>query len=413
VVRLRDSRNGNTLALSDVNGKLTMSDSMKLDLSLLQNGSLTTLAADIENANRFFSDGSPADITLASREKLLSFSGRAQFSKALSLDGQMTLEGAEVQTLMTWLGMPLEFLRGAGEIKLTSGISTQGLVASLSSITAQVGGTDLSGSATFQPGTDRIAITADISTPSLALLPKSNLLAKPWSETPYPLADLTTFDADIRVKTENLILREQGWGPTETSLKIAGGVADLVVSNMNTTLKLNSKLAAKLIDLDVNLQTKSAEAKTLFGGLLGFDQMSGPVDIALKAKANGANLAAFVSTLKGKVTIEAAKANLSGTDIAARMATPGEGWQAGTSTFGTTIEAQINDGIVAFTKADMTLPGGGKKLSGEIDLLRQAFDLRITPKGKVQSIKGPWTRPLFAAEAGTAPQLRPVATPAN
>ena len=80
---------------------------------------------------------------------------------------------------------------------------------------------------------------------------------------------------------------------------------------------------------------------------------------------------------------------------------------------GVAVDAEMTDGIAALTKADLILPSGIIKLKGEVDLLRQAFDLRATPKGKVQAITGTWTRPLFAAEAGVAPPLRPVTAPAN
>ena len=416
VIRLKDSRNGNALALSDINGKLTLAETLKLDVSFLQNGNLTTLSADIESAERFADAGSPADITLASREKILTFSGRAKLKQGLELDGQMSLEGAEAQTVLSWLGMPFQSLLGAGEIKLTSGVSTQGLDASLSKIVAQIAGQDFAGQATVKSGSDRLSVVADITMPSLSLLPDTNPLASPWSEEPLPIIDLSVLNADIKLKTENLILRQHKWGPADLSVNMAANTASLSLKTKTTTLNVKASPTRPLLNLDLDLQSTTAEAKTLLGGLLGFDMLSGPIDLSFKATASGNTAAAIVSTLKGRVAFTSPKLDISGIDVAAQLATPGEGWQTsatGTPAMGVAIDAQMTDGIATLAKADLILPSGVIKLKGEVDLLRQAFDLSATPKGKVQAIRGTWTRPLFAAEAGVAPTLRPVTAPAN
>ncbi len=416
VIRLKDSRNGNALALSDINGKLTLAETLKLDLSFLQNGNLTTLSADIESAERLADAGSPADITLALREKILTFSGRAKLKQGLELDGQMSLEGAEAQTVLAWLGMPFQALLGAGEIKLTSGVSTQGLDASLSKIVAQIGGQDFAGQATIKAGPDRLSVVADITMPSLALLANTSPLASPWSEEPFPIIDLSVLNADVKLKTENLILRQHKWGPADLSVNLAANTASLGLKTNTTTLNVKASPTRPLLNIDVDVQSTAADAKTLFGGLLGLEQLSGQIDLSFKAAASGSTAAALVSTLKGRVAFTAPKLNIASIDVAAHLATPGEGWQtsaAGTSALGVAIDAEMTDGIAALTKADLILPSGTLKLKGEVDLLRQAFDLRATPKGKVQAITGTWTRPLFAAEAGVAPPLRSVTAPAN
>jgi hypothetical protein len=416
VIRLKDSRNGSAITLSDINGKLTSAGAFKLDVSFLQNGNLTTLSADIESAERFANAGSPTDITLASREKILSFSGRAKFKQVLELDGQMSLEGAEAQTVLAWLGMPFQSLTGAGEIKLTSGLSTQGLEASLSKIVAQVGGQDLAGQASIKAGPDRLAAKADITMPSLSLLGSDNILARSWSETPLAIADLSTFTAEITLKTESLMLRQHKWGPADVSVNMAADSASLGLTTKNTTLNVSASAIRPLPNLNLDLQSTAAEAKTLFGGLFGFEQLSGPVDLSFKATASGNSTAALVSTLKGRLSFATPKLDVPNTDISAHLITPGEGWRTGTagpSPTAVAIDAEVTDGIATLTKTDLTLPSGTLKLKGEIDLLRQAFDLRATPKGKIQAITGSWTRPLFAAETGVAPPLRPVTAPAN
>jgi AsmA-like C-terminal region len=412
-IKLKDSRNASAIALSEVNGKLMVADGIQLDLSFVQNGNLTTLRTDIDSADRFIGEGSPADITMASREKILTFAGRAKFSKGLELDGKMTLEGAEAQTLASWLGLSLESLRGVGEFKLTSGLSTQGLKGNFPDIIAQIGGHDLAGTASIEAGVDRLQLKADLSLPTLNLLPNTNVLASPWSELPLATSDLSKVNAELKLNIENLILRQHSWGPTNLSLNLKADTLDFTVKSKETLLNVKATPARPTLTIDLNLQSKAADAKTLLGGLWGFEMATGPLELSMQATANGNTPAALISTLKGKMSVGAGKLKLATTDMTAQFTSPGEGWKSGSTDLGITLDADISEGIAKLNKADLALPAGTIKLSGEIDALRQAFDLRVTPKGKVKSVKGTWTKPFFAAEAGTAPELRPVSSPAN
>jgi hypothetical protein len=416
IIRLKDSKTGCAFALSDVNGKITLGEGVKLELSFLQNGQLSTLTADVESAVRMNVAGSPADITFSSREKILSFSGRARLKQGLELDGQMSLEGAEAQTILAWFGMPFQSMRGAGEVKLTSGVSILGLQASLSKVVAQIGGQDIAGEATLTVGPDRVAVKADVIMPALALLQNSSPLTTPWSEAPFATADLSSVTADINLKIENLMLRQHLWGPADVSVNMAADTARMHLKTKTTSLILKVSPTRPLLNLDIDLQSAAADAKPLLGGLLGLDALSGPTDLSFTATASGNTAAALVSTLKGQLAFSATKLDITGIDLSAHLAKPGEGWQTsaiGTSAAGMSIAARMTDGIAALGKAELILPSGTSNLKGEVDLLRQAIDLRPTPKGKVQAITGPWAHPLFAAEAGKVPSLRPVTTPAN
>lgn len=404
VVKLQDSRSGSTVALSEVNGKLATASALKLDLSYIQNGDLTTLVADIEDAARLVEAGSPADVTLSSRDKILSFSGRARLKSSLQLDGQLNAEGAETQALLAWAGIPLESLKGTGEFKLDAGFSTDGLSAQLTKLTAQIGSQDITGDVTVTAGRDRAAITADVTMPMLSALSTSNMLASSWSEKALAISDLTALDAELHIKTDKLNLRQHSWGASEISLKLDSGTAKLAVKAPSASLMLTATPST----VDTEIVATSADIKAVIGGLLGFDQITGTGDMTFKASAKGNSVAALVSSLTGTATFSSAKLSIPDMDLEK----PGEGWPSGTAEMNVDIEAKISDGIASLTKAELATPGRRVKLKGDIDLLRQAFDLRPTP-GKVQAIKGPWSKPLFAADAGAAPPLRAVPTPAN
>jgi AsmA protein len=417
VVKLRDVPHRAVVALSDVNGRIAIDNSIKLDMSFMQNGSITTLVAEAESGGRLLAEGSPVDISLSAKDQIMSFSGRARYSSGLDLDGQVMLDGGDAAKVFTWIGMPLRMFESTGPVAMTAGVSTDGLSARLNALDAKIGAQNLKGQANIQAGPDRIKLSADLAMAGLNLLPRSSLLAYPWSEKPFDIADLSAVDADVKLKAEHLSLRGLDQGPADVVLASKDGKTNLDVTL--ATAKLHAAVVPQnnRIQLDATVDAKSTDAKTFVGGLLGFDRMAGRVDLSVNVSAEGASPAAVVSTLKGSINFVAKKLTLNSVDLTSLIATPHEGWQSGdtvrTENFDMAFEAQIDDGIAVLKKADFTIPGITLKAKGEIDLLRQAFGLSFAPKGKVQSLKGTWVLPLFAADAGTAPALRPVATPAN
>lgn len=415
VIKLRDATRKSVVALSDVNGRLTTAEGVKLDISFLQNGAITALVAEADSMVRLLDTGSPVDISISAKDKILSFSGRAAFNNGLALDGQMTAEGGDAGAMLKWLGMPLQSLKTSGPLSITAGVSTAGLSATLNNVTGKISGQDLKGQMNIQAGPDRMKLTADLTMATLNVLPQTSLLDRPWSETPFTPADLNAVDTDIKLKADHLSLRGLQQGPADLALTTTSGNLLLNASLPQAKFLVTVKPKTQTVQVDLAIEAKSVEAKTFLGGLLGFDHMSGPIDMAFKTTSEGASLAELVSTLKGNVTVAAKKAAISGLDLLTALNSPHEGWQAGNTSSGVelAVEAKLEEGVATFAKADFTASGTTVRFKGDVDLLRQAFNLSPAPKGKVQAIKGTWVSPLFAANAGTASPMRPATIPAN
>jgi AsmA family len=415
VIKLRDATRKAVVALSDVNGSLTTGEGVKLDISFLQNGAITSLVADAESMTRLVDSGSPVDISVSAKDRILSFSGRAVFNNGLALDGQLTAEGSDTGTMMDWLGMPLQTLKTSGPLSLTAGVSVTGLSATLNTVTGKFAGQDIKGQMNIQAGPDRMKLTADLTMAALNVLPQTSLLTAPWSEKPFNIADLNGLDADVKIKGDRLSLRGVNQGPVDLALTTTDGATLLDITLPATKIFLAIKPENQNLQIDAAVEAKSVDAKIFLGGLLGFDRMSGPLDVTLKTSAQGVSPAALVSTLKGNINMTSKKATIDGIDLATALNSPHQGWQAsGTSAaIDLAVEAKLDEGVATFGKADITVSGNTVKLKGDIDLLRQAFNISIAPKGKVQAIRGTWVSPLFAADAGTAPPMRPATVPAN
>ena len=415
VIKLRDATRKAVVALSDVNGRFSTGEGVKLDISFLQNGVITSLVADADSMARLVDTGSPVDISISAKDRILSFSGRAVFNSGLALDGQMTAEAGDTGTMLEWLGMPLQALKSTGPISITAGVSTAGLSATLNNMTGRFAEQDLKGQMNIQAGPDRMKLTADLTMAALKVLPQASLLTTPWSEKPFNVADLSALDADVKIKADQLSLRRVDQGPADIALTTTNGTMLLDVTLPAVKMFLSAKPKNQTVQVDAAVDAKSIDAKIFLGGLLGFDRMSGPLDVTIKTSAEGASTAGLVSTLEGNISITAKKAAISGVDLATVLNFPREGWQASQTSAGIdlSVEAKLDEGIVTLDKAEITASGTKVKLKGEIDLLRQAFNISLLPKGKVQAIKGTWALPLFAAEPGVPPPMRPATVPAN
>jgi hypothetical protein len=107
------------------------------------------------------------------------------------------------------------------------------------------------------------------------------------------------------------------------------------------------------------------------------------------------------------------------TDLLKLLAKAHEGWDyvvaAPPSNLDFSLSAALNEGVATLAPSRATVGGASLKPTGEIDLLRQAFDLRPNARGKAAlpnlSIAGPWMTPKFT---DAEPQENSaVAPPAN
>ena len=421
-VKLRDTSRKAVIAVTDVNGQITAdaAGGSKLDASFMLNNTLTTLVADAENAQRLMAAGSPADVTLSSKDKIVSFSGRARLKDGVALDGQITVEAPDTAAALSWLGMPLDVFKGAGNLSLVSGLSSDGLSASFNAAILKIGATEITGQARLLAGPDRMQLTGDLASAEIALLATSqsvSLLAQPWSEAPYNAASLTALDSDLKVVVQKLLLRGVELGSADISIKGTGGTtvvqATLPMAKTEMTLTLTPKNGATAAD--VSMATASGDVGQMIKAVSGFDHVAGDGDLTLQARSEGNNLAAHISSLKGKAGLKLAKASITGIDLTTLLVMPGEGWQTAdslrTDDIALSFEAALDEGVAVLSKAEATLPGLAMKPTGEVDLLRQAFNLALHPKGKNLDPKlilgGTWMTPRFSLNTGSAPALRP------
>jgi hypothetical protein len=416
-LRLRDEKRLAVVGLSDVNGHLAMQPdgAAKADLTFLLADQLTSFVAEAENAERLFTTGSPADISLSTPRMLISFSGQAKLSAGIALAGQSIIESEDAAALFRWLGMPFDALVGVGHFSLEGGVVMQNLSTQFDKFEARVGTESVTGTASISAGPDVMNLAGEWSVPRLSMFASELLYATPWSEKPFSVADVTAANLDVKLNVGHLLLRGRDMGAVAVSLKTAD--QRITVSLPRQPFATGETEAAFVftqdkgaLTLDAKIEATAVDAKLILGGILGLDAVQGPIDLSVTTKQQGNSLADLISTTSGIMKLASKNLSVAGSDLSTRLSTPGSGWQAsaGASTTGLTLQttAVLTDGIATLDQATLKLGSVVLKPRGEVDVLRQAFALQLSPK---TTMTGAWTAPVFAK--GELPQIKSAATP--
>jgi AsmA protein len=163
----------------------------------------------------------------------------------------------------------------------------------------------------------------------------------------------------------------------------------------------------------ITASLKAANAAVApLAGAAGIGFVSGSGNFSASVAASGLTQEEMVGTLKGQARIDFAQGQFAGTsaaDLFARVRQQVvEGWgaPAGTTPFTSlTADATISDGILAIGQFALDGPDLSLSLTGGIDLLRRALDLRASPRLKAAGadeaaalpvpivVHGPWESP--------------------
>jgi AsmA family len=423
-LRLRDPSLKGDLALSDVNGVTTTSPNGagKIDLRFIQNSVLSNLVVEVDNVAKLSDEGSPLDAALSAKGMIFSFSGRGRLHDGIGMDGTVLLEAQDAGSFLAWTGMPLKSFAEIGGLQGEAGISTEGLSAILNNLKLRVGSTEVTGMARLLTGPDRLSLVADVTADQLSIFAAPDappIFASAWSEVPWAWQDLSAAAANLKISTAALSVRGQNFGPATLTLVGDGITSHLVIDSkppaagaVHLSFEVITDATSRKLETDIDI--KAAPAKTMLAGLFGFAAMDGLLDLKLKSTAVGDNTAALVSSLSGPVSLKLSHGSIAGVDLAARLTQPGDGWNATavatTQNLSLSFDANLREGILSLVQADGSVDGIILKPKGETDLLRQAFDIVLAPRGKAVDatlmLKGLWVQPQF-----TSGQIKTAITP--
>lgn len=436
-VAFLDERTGTAVALSDVEARTALSgpaDEITAKGAFVWNERRASFTLFVKSPQRVAEDGSPTDVTLQAPGLSFQFSGRTALIKGFELDGQAGIKGTDLGMAASWFGAALPAGMNGARFELAGAIdsSARGLLFT----NAQFMLDDMRGQGDIglALGRGRPKLEADVVVETIDLTRYSAssaaantaFLANPWSTARLDLSHLRSLDAILKIGTNAFAYGAFRTGPAELSANLADGLFDLKIAKatyaegtLDIALRIDGKADTPAVEFSVNGEGIAAD-KAL-SAALGFGDMRGRLSPSLSLQATGETLADLVSTLKGQAAFRTVSGSLAGVDLPGVFGKVStailEGWdrdeRRSTAFDALSATFTISDGIAATTNLVLSSPTLTFSGKGEVDLLRQALDLKIDPQLKAAAstsasppapppratfpvaiqVKGPWTGP--------------------
>jgi hypothetical protein len=417
---LRDSKSGFALAFTDADGVMESSATRPflLHMSGFLNGIYTTLHTEADSAARILEGGSPADIVLSSDSGELRFSGRLGWYAAsiLALDGRLSAASRRTDSLLAWLGLP-SALAPASAIELEGSFSSAGAKASFPQYSLQTNWVSGNGKLSLAAKPGGFAVDGALNAEKITLAqPGSSTAEDGWSSASYRWLPLAGAEGNFQVNAKSLVLR--GWTLPDSRLLFSFGAAgaELTVGANQDKISFSAS-ASREYPPAFTFKAKLADAPIheVLSSLAGYPWLDGKIALDLDATAKGANTAALVSTLAGKLSFGLTEGTVTGYSLKDLLSDSGKGWRAARADATTGVNfstsCEMADGIITLEATRIGASDLDVDAAGEIDLLRRALDLRIDASRskdlpKNLTISGSWHAPEFGVTTARKEQAQ-------
>lgn len=433
-VAFLDERTGTAVALADVEAQTSLTgpaDELNAKGAFVWNERRASFTLFLKSPQRVAEDGSPADVTLQAPGLSFQFSGRAALIKGFELDGQAGVKGTDLGMAASWFGASLPQGMNGARFELAGAVdsSAQGLLFT----NAQFALDDMRGQGDIglALGKGRPKLDADVTVQTIDLTRYSGstavnkaFLVDPWSTSRLDLSALRSLDVILKVGTNAFAYGAFRTGPAELTANLADGILDLKIAKaayadgtLDLNLKIDGKAETPSLQFSANGENIAADRALL--AAVGFGDLQGRLSPSLSLQASGPTLADLVATLKGQASFRTVSGTLTGIDLPAAFGKVStailEGWgrdeRQRTSFDALSATFTISDGIAETSNLILSSPALTFTGKGEIDLLRQALDLKVDPQLAVSAptsqtapapltafpvaiqVKGPWTAP--------------------
>ena len=376
------------------------------DVHVIVEASLTSLA-------RALDEGSPIDFNLSSKTVKAGYSGRLKLKDGFDLAGTMNLETPDVLSFFTALGANVPIIQPAWPLDFTAAVQTNDDGLSFSNITGKLGGMHGLGNAVYSAPAGKPTLKLDLGMDVIDLSLFGLGAPSPegaWREKSYDLAGLDSLDAIWHISTNawRFGQTDVGAGEFDGSLKdriLEAGYITKDAQAFSAHFSLDNQGFQPAFETTFN--AAELDGKTAIASLTGYDWLSGKAAISGKFAASGQSPAAMISALSGNLNVKLTQAQISGFEASSLLrkaiTEPVEGWNGGTTE---KIEGQANlvfsDGIGSIQQGSFSSPDVLIKLGGDIDLLRQALDVKISPDF---TVGGPAGAQIFASGFWHAPKF--------
>jgi AsmA protein len=428
-----DERSGAAAEITNVESQVALAgpaDEFTAKGAFVWNQRRAAFTLFLKSPQRVAEDGSPTDLTLEAPGLAFQFSGRAAVTTGLELDGQAELQGTDLSLAASWFGASLPAGMNGAHFELAGAVETSSK--GLAFTKAQFALDDMSGEGdiAMAPGKGRPMIEAKVAAQTVDLTryggattsPATSFLTAPWSSKRIDLSVLKSFDANLDVSAKAFAHGAFRTGPARLTTSLRDGNLDLkldkaayVGGTLDLALTIDSKAEPPAFQFSANGDGLAADKALLVA--VGLADVSGKLSPSFSVAASGRTLDELISTLKGQAAFRIVTGAIKSLDLPAAFGKVTsailEGWgrdeRASTSFDAFSATFTLADGIAETSNLILTSPSLSFTGKGEVDLLRQAVDLKVDPQLTISGgdaaapqlakfpvaiqVKGPWAAP--------------------
>jgi hypothetical protein len=393
--RYFDARNGQALALSNVDGVLQFAADGGVTFrgSAVIASRVARIDFELRSLPRVNADGSPLEIAVESEALALSFSGRLATGRVLSLTGPLSLTSKETAELARWAGFDIPQTQSLpGPLAVHGGLDSAGRAYAIRKAAVTLGEFRSTGDVVtdFRGERPKLQVTLEADRLWLdQLVPSGGNSGAGWGSAVLPLSHLRVMDAEVSILGASASYRGLETGPARLAGTVTDGRLDAsgafrLASGGTATFTAKVDSVVLPPSGSLGIEAENADLGPLLGALTGVSALAGSGNMKLDLTAQGRTQEELVGTLSGSASLALAGGQVQGVDLTATAGALKErildGW--GALSGGTPLETlnanlSIADGLVTLTSATAASQALQLTLSGTVDLLRRALDLKL------------------------------------
>lgn len=395
-IRYFDARNKQSLLLSNVDGLLVIDaqGGVSFSGSSVINSRVLRLDATLKSLARVNRDGSPFDVAVSGDIATANFSGMVSTANLLSLAGPVNITSPSPASALQWLGIALpEGAKLPGPLSVDGALDSAGRAFAIHKAAVSIGALQAGGEVAVDLRGERPKLQGSLTVETVwldPLVPASGAQGGEWGRSPLPFRMLKDFDAELALQAQAVhygafsagasklqVLLKDGRLETTGALQLANG------GTVNVTADADASVLPPSASL--MLKAENIDAGPLIAAATGLTVFSGTGSLSAEFTAQGQTQEEMVGTLKGVAAFSLGQGRIGGTDLAGLTAAVREkildGWgeaPGGTPFTAFTGSANIADGIATFRTLTLDTAQASFTVSGMVDLLRRAADLKAT-----------------------------------
>jgi AsmA protein len=425
---------------------LTIGDQLRFNLSAVWRKTPFTVAGAL-NDPEAAAQGALSAVVFALDSPLakLAFGGALGVGHAPTAEGDLTASIPSIAALAAFLNTQPPPVPVADNIAITAKVKGAAHALTLDGATLTSAGETVEGAITVEEANGRPAISGTLAAETLAPIP---LLGPPqrfldpsggWSEKPFAVATLRSFDVDLRLSAAHLDV----YGAT-----LANAAGSMIVQDGKFNLNLieaaayggrrKGEVAVAGVGQDLKMSARGELTDADLGAVVadfGRPVATGRGGARFAAEASGASPAAAIASVTGAASLEAKDGAILGVNLEEALRrsrrrpidVERDMRLGGTAFDKLEVSLAVNDGRARVQRGAMTSHGMAADLGGLIDLMTRGWALRLnalqTDAAGEEShdaahltldIAGPWSAPTVHAigqggaiePAGDPPPLR-------